>query len=65
MEHIKWIFSGIGTEILILLIGLIVGSIGGYKYGVHKSFKQSQKAGDNSTQTQIGSIKYGNNKSKK
>ncbi len=65
MEQIKWIFSGIGTEILSSIIGLIVGAFAGYRYGVHNSIKQSQKAGNNSKQTQIGSINYGNNRSEK
>lgn len=62
MENINWIFEGIGTEIISLLIGLIFGGVVGYKIGIHNKIKQSQKAGNNSTQTQIGSINYGSNK---
>ena len=62
MENISWIFDGFGTEILSLIAGLISGGAIGYKIGVHNRVKQSQKAGDNSNQTQIGSINYGSNK---
>lgn len=51
-----WIFSGIGTEIISAIIGLIIGSIGGYKIGVRNKIKQVQKAGDNSNLSQTGSI---------
>lgn len=54
-ENISWIFDGIGTSILTGITGLVIGSIGGYKYGIHKtSIKQNQKAGDNANQSQIG-----------
>lgn len=47
----EWVFSGIGTSILMGIIGFFVG----YKIGVHKSkIKQIQKAKDESKQTQIG-----------
>ena len=49
-------------EILSLIIGLITGGTIGYKIGIHNKIKQKQKAGNNSTQTQIGSINYGSNK---
>ena len=45
-----WIFSGIGTAIVSFLLGGAVG----YQIGVSSKNKQSQKAGDNSTQIQIG-----------
>lgn len=62
MENISWIFDGIGTEILSLIIGLISGGFVGYRIGIHNKVRQSQKAGDNSKQTQIGSINYDSNK---
>ena len=62
MEHIEWIFSGIGTQIITFLVGAITGGFCGYKIGIHNKTKQSQKSGDNSSQTQIGSINYGSNK---
>lgn len=62
MEDFKWIFDGFGTELLSLIVGLITGGIVGYKIGIHNKVKQYQKAGNNSTQTQIGTINYGANK---
>ena len=84
MENISWVFDGLGTEILSLIVGFISGgAIGykigihngtmidyvivsggaiGYKIGIHNKVKQSQKAGNNSNQTQIGTINYGSNK---
>lgn len=66
MENISWIFDGIGTSIVMLIIGVIIGGgIGGrigYKIGIKKSVKQKQVvkskqvAGDNTTQNQIGNI---------
>ena len=58
----EWFFSGIGTEIISALIGLLIGGIGGYKTGVRNKIKQVQKAGDNSNLSQTGSVvnNYGN-----
>ena len=52
MENIQWIFSGIGTEIFSLLIGVIIGGLVVYKAGIHNSAKQIQKAGNNASQIQ-------------
>ncbi len=52
----EWIFEGIGTELLSLAIGAVVGGLTGYKIGVKNKVKQNQKAGKNSTQSQIGSV---------
>ena len=47
----EWIFSGIGTSIVMGIIGFFVG----YKIGIHKSkINQSQKAKDYSKQSQMG-----------
>lgn len=43
MENLQWIFSGIGTEILILLIGALVGVVG-YKIIRKNGGKQVQRA---------------------
>ena len=59
MEDIKWIFDGIGTAALTFVVGLLAGGTAGYKIAIKKTIKQRQKAGDNSTQTQIGEIKNG------
>ena len=56
----EWIFDGIGTTIISSIISLIVGGTAGYTIGINKNI-QKQKAGDNSTQIQIG----GNNKYEK
>ena len=52
----EWFFSGIGTEIISALIGLVIGGVGGYKIGVRNKIKQVQKAGDNSNLSQTGSV---------
>lgn len=57
MENLQWIFDGIGTELISLIIGLLIGGGAGYKIGVKKTKNQTQKAGHHSTQTQIGSVK--------
>ena len=49
---LKWIFDGIGTEILSLSVGSIVGGVVGYKIGVKGNSKQKQKAGANAQQNQ-------------
>lgn len=52
----EWIFDGIGTEIISLLIGLLGGGVIGYKVGIKNKISQRQKGGDHASQTQIGSI---------
>lgn len=54
--NIDWIFSGIGTEIISAIIGVIIGGVGGYRIGVRNRIKQVQKAGNNSNLSQTGSI---------
>lgn len=58
----EWFFSGIGTEIISALVGLVIGGVSGYKIGVRNKIKQIQKAGDNSKLSQTGSVinNYGN-----
>lgn len=52
----EWFFDGIGSEIIGIVISLIIGAIGGgavgYRIGIKHTFKQSQKAGNNSKQRQ-------------
>lgn len=52
----EWIFSGIGTAIITFIVGIIAGGTVGYKIGIIKKTitRQKQKAGDNSSQIQIG-----------
>jgi hypothetical protein len=55
MGNIQWIFDGIGTSIVSLILGVIIGGGVGYKIGISKTvIKQEQKAGDNSNLSQIG-----------
>lgn len=56
MESLEWILDGIGTELISLIIGAVVGGTAGYKIGSKNKIKQKQKAGDNSKQIQIGSV---------
>lgn len=50
----EWFFDGLGTSIVTLVVGLIGGGAAGYRIGIKKSVKQSQSAGDNSSQIQVG-----------
>lgn len=51
-----WIFDGIGTEIVGIVISLMIGAIGGgtagYKIGIKRTLSQKQSAGDESNQKQ-------------
>lgn len=64
METVQWIFDGIGSQIVGLLLGLLIGGASGYGIAIRKTktnIKQSQKAGDNANQQQAGVINnYGN-----
>lgn len=65
MEGLDWIFDGIGTELISLIIGAAFGGAAGYKIGTKNKIKQNQKAGDNSKQVQIGSVnEYGDKQTK-
>lgn len=71
MELLEWIFDGIGTEIVSIVISLIIGAIGGgtvgYKVAIKKTLSQKQSAGDGSEQRQelqIGKNDGGINSSK-
>lgn len=52
---ISWVFSGIGTTILGLIVGAIGGGAIGYKIGINKNVtKQVQKSKSGGNQVQIG-----------
>ena len=53
-----WIFDGIGTAIITFILGLLGGSIAGYKIGVHKKTNINIKTGKKSTNitTESGDI---------
>ena len=55
----EWFFDGLGTELISMIVGLLLGTgagvIAGYKIGINKSvLRQNQKAGTDSKQKQIG-----------
>lgn len=52
----EWIFDGIGTEILILILGLVIGVVGDKYY----TMKKIQKAGKNAVQIQNNGKNEGN-----
>lgn len=60
-DDAQWIFSGIGTQGIVYLISIILGSFGGgfgvgyFVGGIRTKNKQKQKAGDNANQTMTGS----------
>lgn len=67
----EWIFDGIGTEIIGIVISLIIGALGGgavgYKIGIKRTAKQKQLAGDDAEQKQelhIGESNANKNSSK-
>lgn len=53
------VFSGIGTSVVSFLLGCLGGGFVGYRVGVSKEIKQSQKAGDDSCQVQVGESRNG------
>lgn len=55
-NNADWIFSGIGATILSFIVGGLFGGGVGYKIGISKTIKQTQRAGKQSTQSQIGEI---------
>lgn len=59
MLILEWFFDGIGTELVILIIGAIGGGTIGYKVGIKRTAAQKQVAGDDSEQAQ--EIKMGKN----
>lgn len=52
----EWVFDGLGTAIVTLIVGLATGGAVGYRVGVKKTNKvnQKQRAGKNSSQIQVG-----------
>ena len=59
---IEWVFSGIGTEIIIVLL-LGLGSYFSYGYVKRIICNQEQKSGANSKLTQLGSLAVNSNES--
>ena len=52
----EWIFDGIGTELIGLAIGALIGGVTGYNIGIRSKSKQTQKAGDGANQQQTYTI---------
>lgn len=48
----EWIFDGIGTEIVGIIIGLAIGGTAVHKFVTRNKSKQKQTAGDNAKQHQ-------------
>ena len=48
----EWFFEGIGTELVMLIIGLIIGGVSGYKIGIKRNGIQKQVAKDYVKQNQ-------------
>lgn len=62
MEAVEWVFSGIGTSILVGIVSFVIGGITGYRIGIHNKIHQKQNAGHNTKQCQIGQITNNGNK---
>ncbi|MDR2099527.1 MAG: hypothetical protein LBP40_01700 [Campylobacteraceae bacterium] len=56
----EWIFEGLGTALITLIIGLFTGGTIGYRIGIKKSkVIQKQKAKNDAKQIQIGKDFHG------
>ena len=54
-EWVEWVFEGIGTEIISLVIGAAIGGVAGFHICKHRvKFVQTQKAGSHAKQYQKG-----------
>ena len=51
-DWVRWLFDGIGTELISIVIGVIIGGFGGFAVGRRTRIQQVQNAGDNSKQAQ-------------
>lgn len=61
----EWFFDGLGTEILSVVIGLIIGGIGGFAIGRITKSRQIQKAGNEAKQQQEQVVENERSKGKK
>ena len=54
-ENVSWVFSGIGSTVISIIVGAICGEVAGYRIGIKKTtIKQTQKNRGNGNQVQIG-----------
>ncbi|MBO5499607.1 MAG: hypothetical protein II194_08880 [Bacteroidales bacterium] len=58
------LFEGLGTELIMLLVGGLIGGRVGFRAGMRQKSKMKQKAGDNAIQVQVGNINSEHNGSK-
>ena len=43
-ENVSWVFSGIGSTVISIIVGAICGGVAGYRIGIKKTtIKQTQK----------------------
>lgn len=47
-----WLFEGLGTELLMFALGILLGGLGGYRLGIKQNGVQKQKARGQSEQEQ-------------
>lgn len=55
------VFQGIGTEIVMLIVGLIAGGFSGYRIGIRKNGLQKQISKDEAKQKQELEVEVNNN----
>ena len=55
-EFFPWIFDGIGSELLGMIVGVLLGGGIVYKLNTKQKTYMKQKAKDNACQTMIGRI---------
>lgn len=54
-ENVSWVFSGIGSTAISIIVSAICGGVVGYRIGIKKTtIKQTQKNRGNGNQVQIG-----------
>lgn len=56
MDWLEIAYKAFWHELISAIVGAVIGGVAGYRIGVKSKVRQTQKAGDNSSQTQIGSI---------
>ena len=60
-EFLPWLFDGIGSELLSLIIGGLIGGCTVHKLNCRQNIKIYQKAKDSAQQINIGEINVSNN----
>lgn len=52
----EWVFDGIGSQIVGVIIGFIIGGISGYRIGIKRNYLQVQMGKEKSKMKQIAEI---------